>query len=311
MPPRDHPGSSGILAIMDEAAPPTAVSGLAVAASNAALLAWHDAHGKRFRIRASRDPWAILVAETMSQQTQMSRVDEHWEAFVARFPDAASLAAADTPALLRAWAGLGYNRRAVALREAARELVRRHAGRVPSSVDALEALPGVGPYTARAVAARAHGVAVAAIDVNVRRVLARTWGEWPPSRKAQQRADAAVDADRPGAWNDAVMDLASFACTRRTPLCESCPISAWCASAGTPGDDSSPARRGDPVPFPATRRWLRGRLVAELRDLPSGTWRQVEDGRGVHGPVAVDEALSALEHDGLVERDPVRGARLR
>jgi A/G-specific adenine glycosylase len=298
-----------------------------------ALLAWFDTHGRTLTIRTYRDSWAVLVTEVMSQQTQIGRVEERVPAFLAAFPGPADLAVASTTELLRAWAGLGYNRRAVALREAARAIVERHGGSVPGDLTDLEALPGIGPYTARAVAARAFGLPVAALDVNVRRVLGRvhprSTGGPPGSRRDLQAAgDRLVDARRPGPWNDAVMDLAASICTPRLPACPACPVRAWCATASgavpagavahtDAGTDAgaSPRAHGRPtraaVPFPATRRWLRGRLVAELREMDAGSWLTVNGPRGPHTARTVAETLRDLEREGLVELDPGRGARLR
>ena len=139
---------------------------------------------------------------------------------------------AGTRDLLAAWAGLGYNRRALALREAARRIVSDHAGDVPDNVADLEALPGIGPYTARAIAATAFGVPVAPLDVNVRRVMSRVTGIDPGSRDLQAAADALVDRRDPRRWVNAVMDLASGVCTRTTPRCDACPVFATCASRG-------------------------------------------------------------------------------
>ena len=148
-----------------------------------AIAAWHVTTRRDLPVRRATEPWPILVAEVMSQQTQIERIGPAWERFVGLWPEPRELAAAETRDLLRAWAGLGYNRRALALREAARTIVREHGGRVPGTVAELERLPGVGPYTARAVAAAAFGVPVAPLDVNVRRVVGRVVGEAvPPSR---------------------------------------------------------------------------------------------------------------------------------
>lgn len=328
-----------------DSTPPDAPSALTTgaprdaAALSAALLAWFDTHGRTLAIRTYRDPWAVLVTEVMSQQTQIGRVEERVPAFLAAYPGPADLAVASTTELLRAWAGLGYNRRAVALREAARAMVERHGGTVPGDLADLEALRGIGPYTARAVAARAFGLPVAALDVNVRRVLGRvhprsTGGPPGPHRGLQAAGDRLVDAGRPGPWNDAVMDLAASICTPRLPACPACPIRAWCATASGAmpagagdgahtdagaggGPDVGPSARvrrcstRSAVPFAATRRWLRGRLVAELREMDAGSWLEVNGPRGAHTAHAVAETLRDLEREGLVELDPGHGARLR
>ncbi len=278
-------------------------------------------------MRSTRDPWATLVAEVMSQQTQIARIAEPWRAFVTRWPDPASLAEAPTDELLRAWAGLGYNRRALALRDAARRLVSEHDGRVPAEVEALERLPGVGPYTARAVAASSFGVPAAPLDVNVRRVVARVLGLPGSARDLQRAADELVTRDDPRRWVHALMDLAVTVCLRRSPACGACPIASFCAAAGTEGDldGSAPARaarRGQDtagdrrdrasagIRFEHTRRWLRGRIVARLREVGAGTWLEFDEPIGVHAVAEVRAALLSLEADGFIEAEASR-ARLR
>jgi len=135
------------------------------------VLGWYGSRARPLGIRTTREPWAILVSEVMAQQTQIARVDEAWSVFMERYPTPRALAEASTAEVLRAWSGLGYNRRAVNLRRAAAAIETEHAGRVPDDIEALEALPGVGPYTARAVVAIAFGQPVAAVDTNVRRVV--------------------------------------------------------------------------------------------------------------------------------------------
>ncbi len=239
-----------------------------------AIAAWHVTTRRDLPVRRATEPWPILVAEVMSQQTQIERIGPAWERFVGLWPEPRGLASAGTRDVLRAWAGLGYNRRALALREAARTIVREHGGRVPGTVDELERLPGIGPYTARAVAASAFGVPVAPLDVNVRRVVGRVVGEAVPPGRLQDAADGLVSRNEPRAWVDAVMDLAATVCTARAPRCAACPLAGMCRSAGSivepvrgRATTSTPA-----TPFPRTNRWLRGRLLAAVRDAPAGSW---------------------------------------
>jgi A/G-specific adenine glycosylase len=271
-----------------------------------ALFAWHAGHRRDLPVRRSSDPWAILVAEVMSQQTQIERIGQPWKLFVTRWPDPAALAAASTHDLLQAWAGLGYNRRALALREAARTMVRDHDGRVPRSVDSLERLPGIGPYTARAVAASAFGVPVAPLDVNVRRVVGRVIGGQAVPRMFQAAADGLVARRHPRGWLDAVMDLAATVCTPRTPDCAACPVRRMCATRGVEIQTSSARAPG--ARFVSTNRWLRGRLLATIRETPPGTWVEAPDQLGEHDRTAVLAALRGLERDGFIE---VRDGRAR
>lgn len=265
-----------------------------------ALLAWFDAHGRTLDVRTAREPWEILVLEVMSQQTQIDRVGPYWRAFVERWPTPAALAGADTHDLLEAWAGLGYNRRALALREAARAIVRDHGGAVPSDPSALVELPGIGPYTARAVAATAFGRPVAPVDVNVGRVVRRIDGIAEGRQAIQAAADALISRDDPRRWVSAVMDLAVTTCTRRAPRCDECPVAALCASRGSAGD--VPTRRDEP-PFEETNRWLRGRILATLRAAGPGAWTSFDSAIGAHPPDRVAAALAALAAEGFVERD--------
>lgn len=283
------------------------------ASFNRRLLAWHRANARPLEIREAATPWQVLVAEVMSQQTTIGRVGPAWRAFIARWPGPAELARASSHDLLAVWSGLGYNRRALALREAARTIVRDHDGHVPADIALLESLPGIGPYTARAVAASAFGIATAPLDVNVRRVLGRVHGApgqpagGPAAAALQAQADTLVDRRDPRAWVNAVMDLAASVCTRRAPRCDACPVARQCASRGTPGDIAT--RRPRP-PFASTNRWLRGRLLATLTAADRDRWVEPPAGLGVHGPEAIVAGLRALERDGFLELRDGR-ARLR
>ena len=270
-----------------------------------ALFAWFDAHGRTLDVRAARAPWEVLVLEVMSQQTQIDRVGPYWRAFVARWPTPAALAEAPTHDLLAAWAGLGYNRRALALRAAARAVVREHNGTVPSDPAALVALPGVGPYTARAVAATAFDRPVAPVDVNVGRVVRRLAGIARGRRAIQAEADALISRNDPRRWVSAVMDLAATICTRRDPVCLACPVASLCASRGTAGDAASRREAGR---FEISNRWLRGRILARLRDASPGAWVVVRGPIGAHPPARVGAALAALAEEGFLDR---KGDRVR
>jgi A/G-specific adenine glycosylase len=277
-----------------------------------AVLAWFDANGRMFAIREARDPYAILVSEVMAQQTQIGRAQEYWTRWMATFPTLDSLAAASPRDVLRAWAGLGYNRRAINLQRAARIVVAEHGGRMPETVDGLERLPGVGPYTARAVAAIAFGVPVTAVDTNVRRVLSRVAaadGVVPPP-DVQLLADGLLPVDRSAAWTQALMDVGATFCRSRRPVCGACPVRAWCRFAAAGMD---PARvEGPRVPFARTSRWLRGRILARLRNVDDAAWTHFPNAIGDHDSDAVTSALAAMARDGLVELDgdDARRARL-
>ena len=273
-----------------------------------ALLAWYRPRARELRIRTTSDPWALLVAEVMAQQTQIARVDEAWVRFMARYPTPAALAAASTAQVLRDWAGLGYNRRALNLRRAARAIVEHHGGAVPEQVEALLGLPGVGPYTARAVAATAFGQRVAPVDTNVRRVVTRVLGSAMTAPALQAAADALVPPADPTTWAHASMDLGATVCVARAPRCHECPVRRWCASAGRV--EVRRDRSGAAVPFELTNRWLRGRIVARLRVADDGSWQRLPHAIGHHDGAAVEAAVAGLERDGLLERRPDGAVRL-
>jgi A/G-specific adenine glycosylase len=278
-----------------------------------AVLEWFRGNARPLAFRSTTDPWAILVSEFMAQQTQAARAAEAWERFLVEFPTPAALADATPADALRAWRGLGYNRRALSLRAAARQIVDRHGGQVPSDLEALDALPGVGPYTARALAALAYGRRFGAVDTNVRRVLGRTLFEEPPGgRELQAAADGLVPADRPGEWTHALMDVGATFCRPRNPRCAECPIQPWCryaARATRPTENAAPARAvirsraGKPVEpqFETTSRWLRGRILDRLRDATSDDWVTFGGRIGTHSPAAVASALRQLAGEHLLE----------
>ena len=246
----------------------------------------------------------------MLQQTQAPRVAPIYVAFIERFPTVETLAAASPAEVLRAWAGLGYNRRAVALHESARAIVREHGGRVPADVDSLRRLPGVGPYTAAAVASIGHRLPVAAIDTNVRRLAARVFfGANPEGVEAaalRASVEGWIDVRAPGEWNQALMDLGREVC-RPLPRCGICPLRAGCgfrakAGGSSPMRSARPARRPEEA-FEGSRRQLRGRLVQALRERPSATLAQLTAATG--RPLdRVAAAVSSLASEGLVRGGP-------
>lgn len=276
-----------------------------------AILAWYDARGRVLPFRGDGDPYAILVSEVMAQQTQISRVSAQWSAFLAAFPTVEALARAPTADVLRAWRGLGYNRRALNLQRAARIIVSEHRGRVPSEVAALQRLPGIGPYTARAVAALAFGQAVGPVDTNVRRVLGRLTGSDASAADLQRIADTIVPADRPADWTHALMDLGATVCRSAVPRCDECPASPSCRSLASRSSRPRPrAGKREPA-FASTSRWLRGRILDRLRDVPGAAWGTVSGPVGSHDEDAIQGALSTMEADGLIQRHDVDRSRAR
>jgi len=258
-----------------------------------AVLAW-GAHDLRdLPWRRERDPWRILVAEVMLQQTQADRVVPKWEAFLDAYPTPAACASASLGDLLRLWQGLGYPRRARNLHATAAVIVDRHAGRLPDDLEMLLALPGIGPYTARAVLAFAFERDVAVVDTNIARVLARVGGVRLTPKRAQAEADALVPVGDGWMWNQVLMDLGARVC-RPTPDCGHCPLASTCAwtLAGRPAPDpaiGSAGVSGRQAPFAGSDRQARGRVLGELHGgpRPVGQFDQ--------------RILAALVADGLVE----------
>jgi A/G-specific adenine glycosylase len=275
------------------------------------VLRWWEDLGRDLPWRGTRDPWAVLVCEVMAQQTQVARVVDRWAAFLERYPTPVACASAPVADVLQLWQGLGYPRRALHLHRCATQVVERHGGALPSDLDALLALPGIGPYTARAVLAFAfehdHGV----VDTNTARVLARWAGERLGPRAVQAAADAAVPAGRGWEWNQALLDLGATVCTKRAPRCEACPVTATCAwraggcaepdpALGTHGVSGRQAR------FEGSDRQGRGRLMAALGSAPV----QVSDlasAMGWPGDTSrADRVAATLVADGLVALDDGR-----
>jgi A/G-specific adenine glycosylase len=271
------------------------------------LLAWSERTRRDLPWRRTREPWAILVSELMLQQTQVARVEPRFRDFLDRFPDPASCAAAAPAEVVRAWAGLGYNRRAINLHRAATVIVDRHGGHLPEDLDELLALPGIGPYTARAVLVfafeRDHGV----VDTNAARVIARAVaGRRLTAREVQEHADELVPLGRGWDWNQAVLDLGATICVKRSPRCEVCPVAARCAWATRGWDDPDPAdgTAGSSTPqsrFDGSDRQGRGRLVQALRTGPIELDRLADAAGWPDDPDRARRVADALVGDGLAE----------
>lgn len=206
-------------------------------ALRAALLAWFDRHRRDLPWRRTRDAYAVWLSEVMLQQTQVATVIPYWERFLSRFPTVGALAEAPLPEVLAQWRGLGYYSRARNLHRAAREVVERHGGHLPRTAVALASLPGFGRYTAGAVASIAFGEAAALVDGNVARVLCRLFEvEGAPGERAREKAlwalaEALVPGERPGDWNQALMELGALVCRPEAPACLLCPVRAHCGAA--------------------------------------------------------------------------------
>jgi A/G-specific adenine glycosylase len=274
--------------------------------TRAALATWFEPRRSLYPWRGERDPYRVLVSEVMLQQTQAGRVVPAYRSFLERFPDVAALAAASRADVLRAWAGLGYNRRALALWRAAGEVVRTHGGPLPAEPAVLQGLPGIGPYTAAAVASIAFGRPLPALDTNVRRVVARTRlgseAHEVSTGRVLQAAGSWLDRADPGGWNQAVMDLGREVC-RPAPRCDACPLARWCRYRLAGRRPSSPPRHRPSDPFEGSTRQARGRVVAGLRTRRSGTLASVAVGAGLSLDRAA-EVVRVLVADGLVAAGP-------
>ncbi len=260
--------------------------------------------------RATRDPWAVLVSEVMTQQTQVSRVVPAYRRFLAEFPTAAACGSASLGDVLRAWRGLGYNRRAANLHRAAVAIVRDHAGRVPAGLPELLALPGVGAYTARAVLAFAFGADVGVVDTNAGRVLSRAVAGRPVgARQAQDLVDGMVPAGRGWWFGQALLDLGALVCVPAAPRCTECPIRRRCrwASRGHGLPDPARGSAGVSVPqgrFDGSDRQGRGRLLDVLRSGPLPPGDLAAAAGWPDDPVRARRVAGALVAEGLA----VRGA---
>ena len=250
------------------------------------LLDWYDANGRELPWRRTRDPYAIWLSEIILQQTRIAQGLSYWERFLQAFPDVQSLAAAEEDEVLRLWQGLGYYSRARNLLSAARQIVAQ--GGFPDTLEGIRALKGVGDYTAAAIASFAFDIPAAVVDGNVYRVLARHFGIPTPvgSTAAKKEftalAQSLIPADRPGDFNQAMMDFGATCCTPASPACLLCPLAGSCAALATGRLDSLPVReKGAAV---QTRRFdyvyvrFRGRTAIRKRgtgDIWAGLWEPV------------------------------------
>jgi A/G-specific adenine glycosylase len=196
------------------------------------LLAWYDRHRRDLPWRASRDPYRVWLSEIMLQQTRVAAVIEHYQEFLRRFPTVEKLAAAREASVLAAWSGLGYYRRARMMHAAAKVIVREYGGKFPANAEGLRALPGIGRYTAAAIASIAFGEPVAVVDGNVERVLQRVAGQRLAGEELWIAANRLLDTNRPGDFNQAMMELGAVVCTPGAPGCLTCPVIELCATRG-------------------------------------------------------------------------------
>jgi len=264
------------------------------------LLAWFDEHGRPLPWRETRDPYAVWVSEIMLQQTRVAAAIPYYERWIARFPTLGHLADADIDDVLKAWEGLGYYSRARNLHAAARIVRERHAGRMPEDADGLRALPGIGDYTAGAIASIVHGHTEPAVDGNVRRVMSRLLDRNIEGKALRDATAALVPETRPGDFNQALMELGATICTPRSPDCGACPVTGHCHAYrnGTQADRPVPKQKQE-VPVivvgAAVLRDRKGRILLTRRPdtgLLAGMW-ELPSRAAINGAAPEDAALEA------------------
>ncbi len=281
---------------------------------------WYRKNFRKLPWRETRDPYKILISEIMLQQTQVSRVEQKFGPFIKRFPGFVALARTSRAEVVRSWRGMGYNNRAVRLQVLARIVVEEHDGRLPADVAQLETLPGIGRYTARAIACFAYGRRVLVVDVNVRRVLSRIF--WEMKTVLDRKADDAIwrlaEQILPGSaheWNQALMELGATICTARKPGCENCPARTVCSSRmlcmkrSPHTTHHSRRKKREPMHAGIPQRFWRGRIVEALRGLDGKGFLSLAKLGKTINPGFDKRELSWLElvvnnlvRDGVVER---------
>ncbi len=302
------PAASRTLIRVTRRATPAAVERPIARGVRRRILAWYAGAARDVPWRRTTDPWAVLVSEVMLQQTQAARVADRFPAFLDRFPTVEAMAAASTADVLAAWSGLGYNRRALALHRAGTRLATEGW---PATTDGLEGLPGVGRYTARAVAALAFGRPVGAVDTNVRRWLVRRFGLPATTPPAQLQAvadvlasaEARTSAADAAAWMHASMEFGAMVCAARRPACATCPVRDGCPSRDTAARVPVPRQPA----FARSERLVRGQLLRELAGATGHTIPMAR-ARAIAGDREMDGVVDRLEREGLVHRT---GAWLR
>ncbi len=299
------------------------------------LIDWFANNARNLPWRHTRDPYRILVAEIMLQQTQVDRVLPRYTAFLEVFPTLETLANAPTFAVIQMWAGLGYNRRAVNLQRTARVVLAEHGGVFPHDVTLLQQLPGIGPYTAGAIACFAFEQDVAFMDTNIRRVLRRSMvgpdsaTQPPGDRQLRPLAQALIPLGQGWTWNQALMELGALICTAAAPACQRCPLRVHCHAyaAWRNADEQAFSGSAEIIDYTMTRqrtvrrvaeqrseafvgsnRYYRGRLIAALRELAPGTTLSLPQlGAQIRADYTADHQawlqslLAGLARDGLVE----------
>lgn len=267
------------------------------------IVRWFRSHARPLPWRTTRNPYNVLVSEVMLQQTQVARVLQKYPAFLRRFPSFAALARASKPEVIRAWSGMGYNNRAVRLRELARIVRSRYNGTLPGDPSELQTLPGIGKYTAHAVACFAYGQTVPLVDTNIARVLGRLFRT--TNGDAWHLAARILPKRNAYDWNQGLMELGATVCTSARPDCTRCPVARLCPSAFAPARNKARSAKPEPGRDGVPNRIYRGRIIELLRHSPSGRTvgeigRHIKPRYSVRDRAWLTGILQTLERDGLV-----------
>jgi len=242
------------------------------------LLDWYDVHRRDLPWRRDADPYRVWVSEIMLQQTRVAAVFDHYARWMERFPTVQALASAREQSVLALWSGLGYYHRARRLHQAAKVIARERKGEFPRTAESWRELPGIGRYTAAAIASIAYGESVAVVDGNVERVLDRLFGRAEGREAEWQRAEALIDRSRPGDFNQAMMELGATICTPRSPQCLVCPLMPWCATRGADTPKPQAARKRKQIHYTFVRKGSSILLVQRRADAQrmAGMWELPE-----------------------------------
>ena len=271
------------------------------------LLAWYDAHRRNLPWRESTDPYRVWVSEVMLQQTRVAAVLEHYARFMKRFPTVTALASAREQSVLALWSGLGYYHRARRMHQAAKVIARERGGQFPCRFDDWLELPGIGKYTAAAIASIAFGEPVAVVDGNVERVLARLEASQLGNGSAWTRAQALLDPKRPGDFNQAMMELGATICTPRSPQCLRCPVRTFCATRGEQPSRKPAPRKRHQLNYSLVEKQGAALLVRRAPDarLMAGMWElpQLAEAPVDSAPLArLRHSITDTDYDVLVFR---------
>jgi A/G-specific adenine glycosylase len=268
---------------------------------------WYARTARVLPWRGERNPYRILISEVMLQQTQVGRVLQKYPQFLKRFPGFATLARAHTSSVIRAWKGMGYNNRSVRLQRLAQILCTEGDGRLPRTIEELQLLPGIGKYTAHALACLAFDQHLPVVDTNIKRVLGRLFPHQAKRMDIWKLAEMTLPGRHAHIWNQALMDLGATICTSLSPACDSCPVAMLCPSAFRIQKQNSALTRTEPLRNGLPNRIYRGRIVDVLRNSPRRKFipatrlgNQIKDSYSTQDDAWLLRLMKSLEKDGLI-----------